>query len=165
MLDCWICHWRNSKQYLVDKSQTKILDPSRRGRSKEIDASSFFHAKSSQLLWTVLTFSLSRCNTATQFYVLRFFIGECIFQSGVCLYMLRSMTLRSCGKYLLPRNAIHHWLMVSAGWTRQTIMHFSYQQWYCQYVLRVSHGSCISSWRQRGLQRVAMVGKTGVPFP
>jgi MFS family permease len=28
-----------------------------------------------QLLWTVLTFTLSRCNTPTQFYVLRFFIG------------------------------------------------------------------------------------------
>ncbi|KAL4927981.1 major facilitator superfamily domain-containing protein [Aspergillus undulatus] len=28
-----------------------------------------------ELLWTVLTFCLSRCNTATQFYVLRFFIG------------------------------------------------------------------------------------------
>ena len=28
-----------------------------------------------ELLWTVLTFSLSRCNTPTQFYVLRFFIG------------------------------------------------------------------------------------------
>lgn len=29
----------------------------------------------SQLLWTVLTFSMSRCNTSTQFYVLRFFVG------------------------------------------------------------------------------------------
>lgn len=28
-----------------------------------------------ELLWTVLTFSLSRCNTPTQFYVLRFFVG------------------------------------------------------------------------------------------
>ncbi|KAF7528166.1 hypothetical protein PCG10_001455 [Penicillium crustosum] len=28
-----------------------------------------------ELLWTVLTMSLSRCNTPTQFYVLRFFVG------------------------------------------------------------------------------------------
>lgn len=30
---------------------------------------------SQQLLWTVLTMSLSRCNTPTHFYVLRFFVG------------------------------------------------------------------------------------------
>lgn len=28
-----------------------------------------------ELFWTVLTFTLSRCTTPTQFYVLRFFIG------------------------------------------------------------------------------------------
>lgn len=29
-----------------------------------------------ELLWTILTFCLSRCSTAKQLYVLRFFIGK-----------------------------------------------------------------------------------------
>lgn len=35
-----------------------------------------------EVIWTVLTFGLSRCNTATQIYVLRFFIG--LAESAFC---------------------------------------------------------------------------------
>ncbi|KAJ6133818.1 hypothetical protein N7523_000140 [Penicillium sp. IBT 18751x] len=56
-----------------------------------------------ELLWTVLTFSLSRCNTATQFYVLRFFIGlaESTFYPGMqyiigSWYRKDELAKRSC---------------------------------------------------------------------
>ncbi|KAJ5584835.1 uncharacterized protein N7459_004635 [Penicillium hispanicum] len=56
-----------------------------------------------ELLWTVLTFSLSRCNTATQFYALRFFIGlaESTFYPGMqyiigSWYRKDELAKRSC---------------------------------------------------------------------
>ncbi|KAJ5097913.1 hypothetical protein N7532_004914, partial [Penicillium argentinense] len=56
-----------------------------------------------ELLWTVLTFSLSRCNTPTQFYVLRFFIGlaESTFYPGMqyiigSWYRKNELAKRSC---------------------------------------------------------------------
>ncbi|KAL4894896.1 pantothenate transporter [Aspergillus ambiguus] len=56
-----------------------------------------------ELIWTVLTFSLSRCNTATQFYVLRFFIGlaESTFYPGMqyligSWYRKDELAKRSC---------------------------------------------------------------------
>ncbi|KAE8155316.1 pantothenate transporter [Aspergillus avenaceus] len=56
-----------------------------------------------ELLWTVLTFSLSRCNTPTQFYVLRFFIGlaESTFYPGMqyiigSWYRKDELAKRSC---------------------------------------------------------------------
>ncbi|KAL5355530.1 major facilitator superfamily domain-containing protein [Aspergillus floccosus] len=56
-----------------------------------------------ELLWTVLTFSLSRCNTAKQFYVLRFFIGlaESTFYPGMqyligSWYRKDELAKRSC---------------------------------------------------------------------
>ncbi|KAL3478541.1 major facilitator superfamily domain-containing protein [Aspergillus californicus] len=56
-----------------------------------------------ELLWTVLTFSLSRCNTSTQFYVLRFFIGlaESTFYPGMqyiigSWYRKDELAKRSC---------------------------------------------------------------------
>ncbi|KAF9884737.1 hypothetical protein FE257_001299 [Aspergillus nanangensis] len=58
---------------------------------------------SMELLWTVLTFSLSRCNTPTQFYVLRFFIGlaESTFYPGMqyiigSWYRKDELAKRSC---------------------------------------------------------------------
>ena len=30
-----------------------------------------------QVIWTVLTFSISRCSSARQIYILRFFVGKC----------------------------------------------------------------------------------------
>ncbi|KAL2848597.1 major facilitator superfamily domain-containing protein [Aspergillus pseudodeflectus] len=56
-----------------------------------------------ELLWTVLTFTLSRCNTPTQFYVLRFFIGlaESTFYPGMqyiigSWYRKDELAKRSC---------------------------------------------------------------------
>ncbi|KAL1968135.1 hypothetical protein VTN77DRAFT_2266 [Rasamsonia byssochlamydoides] len=56
-----------------------------------------------EVIWSVLTFSLSRCNTATQFYVLRFFIGlaESTFYPGMqyligCWYRKDELAKRSC---------------------------------------------------------------------
>ncbi|KAK1148123.1 hypothetical protein N8T08_010762 [Aspergillus melleus] len=56
-----------------------------------------------ELLWTVLTFAMSRCNTATQFYVLRFFVGlaESTFYPGMqyiigCWYRKDELAKRSC---------------------------------------------------------------------
>ncbi|PKY01125.1 putative MFS transporter Liz1/Seo1 [Aspergillus campestris IBT 28561] len=58
-----------------------------------------------ELLWTVLTFSLSRCNTATQFYVLRFFVeiglAESTFYPGMqyiigSWYRKDELAKRSC---------------------------------------------------------------------
>ncbi|KAJ5690826.1 hypothetical protein N7462_005218 [Penicillium macrosclerotiorum] len=56
-----------------------------------------------ELLWTILTFSLARCNTATQFYVLRFFIGlaESTFYPGMqyiigSWYRKDELAKRSC---------------------------------------------------------------------
>ncbi|KAL5337625.1 major facilitator superfamily domain-containing protein [Aspergillus crustosus] len=56
-----------------------------------------------ELIWTVLTFCLSRCNTATQFYVLRFFIGlaESTFYPGMqyligSWYRKDELAKRSC---------------------------------------------------------------------
>ncbi|KAJ5813179.1 Major facilitator superfamily domain general substrate transporter [Penicillium robsamsonii] len=56
-----------------------------------------------ELLWTVLTMSLSRCNTPTQFYVLRFFIGlaESTFYPGMqyiigSWYRKDELAKRSC---------------------------------------------------------------------
>ncbi|RJE27025.1 transporter [Aspergillus sclerotialis] len=56
-----------------------------------------------ELLWTVLTLSLSRCNTATQFYVLRLFIGlaESTFYPGMqyiigSWYRKDELAKRSC---------------------------------------------------------------------
>ncbi|KAL2847213.1 major facilitator superfamily domain-containing protein [Aspergillus pseudoustus] len=56
-----------------------------------------------EVLWTVLTFSLSRCNTPTQFYVLRFFIGlaESTFYPGMqyiigSWYRKDELAKRSC---------------------------------------------------------------------
>ncbi|EYE99600.1 putative MFS transporter Liz1/Seo1 [Aspergillus ruber CBS 135680] len=56
-----------------------------------------------ELLWTVLTFSLSRCNTPTQFYVLRFFVGlaESTFYPGMqyiigSWYRKDELAKRSC---------------------------------------------------------------------
>ncbi|KAJ5453526.1 uncharacterized protein N7458_004482 [Penicillium daleae] len=59
-----------------------------------------------ELLWTVLTFSLSRCNTATQFYVLRFFIGlaESTFYPGM-QYIIGSWYRRD---ELAKRSCIFH---------------------------------------------------------
>lgn len=38
-----------------------------------------------EVIWAILTFSLSRCNTATQFYIIRFFVGlaESTFYPGM----------------------------------------------------------------------------------
>ncbi|PLB54035.1 pantothenate transporter [Aspergillus steynii IBT 23096] len=56
-----------------------------------------------ELLWTVLTFAMSRCNTATQFYVLRFFVGlaESTFYPGMqyiigSWYRKDELAKRSC---------------------------------------------------------------------
>ncbi|KAL4950731.1 major facilitator superfamily domain-containing protein [Aspergillus filifer] len=56
-----------------------------------------------ELLWTVLTFCLARCNTPTQFYVLRFFIGlaESTFYPGMQFligswYRKDELAKRSC---------------------------------------------------------------------
>ncbi|KAJ6164677.1 hypothetical protein N7470_003349 [Penicillium chermesinum] len=56
-----------------------------------------------ELLWTILTFSLSRCNTATQFYALRFLIGlaESTFYPGMqyiigSWYRKDELAKRSC---------------------------------------------------------------------
>ncbi|KAJ5873768.1 uncharacterized protein N7529_002198 [Penicillium soppii] len=56
-----------------------------------------------ELLWTVLTMSLSRCNTPTQFYVLRFFVGlaESTFYPGMqyiigSWYRKDELAKRSC---------------------------------------------------------------------
>ncbi|KAL2822478.1 major facilitator superfamily domain-containing protein [Aspergillus granulosus] len=56
-----------------------------------------------EVLWTVLTFCLSRCNTPTQFYVLRFFIGlaESTFYPGMqyiigSWYRKDELAKRSC---------------------------------------------------------------------
>ncbi|OQE20131.1 hypothetical protein PENFLA_c017G06053 [Penicillium flavigenum] len=56
-----------------------------------------------ELLWTVLTMSLSRCNSPTQFYVLRFFIGlaESTFYPGMqyiigSWYRKDELAKRSC---------------------------------------------------------------------
>ncbi|THC96269.1 hypothetical protein EYZ11_004262 [Aspergillus tanneri] len=56
-----------------------------------------------ELLWTILTFSMSRCNTATQFYVLRFFVGlaESTFYPGMqyiigSWYRKDELAKRSC---------------------------------------------------------------------
>ncbi|THV04489.1 MFS general substrate transporter [Dendrothele bispora CBS 962.96] len=58
---------------------------------------------SMELLWTVLTFSLSRCSTAKQIYVLRFFIGlaESTFYPGMqyiigSWYRKDELAKRSC---------------------------------------------------------------------
>lgn len=56
-----------------------------------------------ELLWTILTFLLSRCTTAKQIYVLRFFIGlaESTFYPGMqyiigCWYRRDELAKRSC---------------------------------------------------------------------
>ncbi|KAJ6024028.1 hypothetical protein N7540_004825 [Penicillium herquei] len=56
-----------------------------------------------ELLWTVLTFSLSRCNTSTQFYAIRFFVGlaESTFYPGMqyiigSWYRKDELAKRSC---------------------------------------------------------------------
>ncbi|KAF2097984.1 putative MFS transporter Liz1/Seo1 [Rhizodiscina lignyota] len=56
-----------------------------------------------EVIWAILTFSLSRCNTATQFYVLRFFIGlaESTFYPGMqyiigSWYRKDELAKRSC---------------------------------------------------------------------
>ncbi|BCS23791.1 uncharacterized protein APUU_40235A [Aspergillus puulaauensis] len=56
-----------------------------------------------ELLWTILTFSQARCNTATQFYVIRFFVGlaESTFYPGMqyligCWYRKDELAKRSC---------------------------------------------------------------------
>ncbi|OJJ89426.1 putative MFS transporter Liz1/Seo1 [Aspergillus glaucus CBS 516.65] len=56
-----------------------------------------------ELLWTVLTLSLSKCNTPTQFYVLRFFVGlaESTFYPGMqyiigSWYRKDELAKRSC---------------------------------------------------------------------
>ncbi|KAJ5195711.1 hypothetical protein N7449_006190 [Penicillium cf. viridicatum] len=56
-----------------------------------------------ELLWTVLTMSMSRCNTPTQFYVLRFFVGlaESTFYPGMqyiigSWYRKDELAKRSC---------------------------------------------------------------------
>ncbi|KAL2814676.1 major facilitator superfamily domain-containing protein [Aspergillus cavernicola] len=56
-----------------------------------------------ELLWTVLTFILARCNTPTQFYILRFFIGlaESTFYPGMqyiigSWYRKDELAKRSC---------------------------------------------------------------------
>ena len=36
----------------------------------------FTHPLCHQVIWSILTLSLSRCNSASQFYVVRFFIGK-----------------------------------------------------------------------------------------
>ncbi|THV04492.1 MFS general substrate transporter [Dendrothele bispora CBS 962.96] len=58
---------------------------------------------SMELLWTILTFCLSRCSTAKQIYVLRFFIGlaESTFYSGIqyvigSWYRKDELAKRSC---------------------------------------------------------------------
>ncbi|KAE8321610.1 major facilitator superfamily domain-containing protein [Aspergillus sergii] len=59
-----------------------------------------------ELLWTVLTFSMSRCHTSTQFYVLRFFIGlaESTFYPGM-QYIIGSWYRRD---ELAKRSCIFH---------------------------------------------------------
>jgi len=37
-----------------------------------------------EVVWTVLTFSLSRCNSAEQIYAVRFLVG--LAESGFCTY-------------------------------------------------------------------------------
>ncbi|KAJ5894838.1 hypothetical protein N7495_006529 [Penicillium taxi] len=56
-----------------------------------------------ELLWTILTFVLSRCNTPTQFYVIRFFVGlaESTFYPGMqyiigSWYRKEELAKRSC---------------------------------------------------------------------
>ncbi|KAH1283315.1 hypothetical protein KXV81_004202 [Aspergillus fumigatus] len=56
-----------------------------------------------ELLWTILTFAMARCNTPTQFYVLRFFIGlaESTFYPGMqyiigSWYRKDELAKRSC---------------------------------------------------------------------
>lgn len=56
-----------------------------------------------ELIWTILTFSQSRCNTATQFYVIRFFVGlaESAFYPGMqyvigSWYRSDELAKRSC---------------------------------------------------------------------
>ena len=59
-----------------------------------------------ELVWTVLTFSLSRCNTASQFYALRFLIGlaESSFYPGM-QYLIGSWYRRD---ELAKRSCIFH---------------------------------------------------------
>lgn len=67
-----------------------------------------------ELLWTVLTFSLSRCNSPTQFYVLRFFIGmllSMLSPTDIDEAILNSIH-RPRRKHILSRHAVYHWLMV-----------------------------------------------------
>ena len=61
---------------------------------------------SMELVWTVLTFSLSRCNTASQFYALRFLIGlaESSFYPGM-QYLIGSWYRRD---ELAKRSCIFH---------------------------------------------------------
>jgi len=82
-----------------------------------------------QLLWTVLTFSMSRCNTATQFYVLRFFIGMYT-NIRVILYSSLTGSLRSRREHFLPRNAVYHRVLVPQRRASQAIMYFPHKQWY-----------------------------------
>jgi MFS family permease len=56
-----------------------------------------------ELLWTVLTFAMARCNSPTQFYVLRFFVGlaESTFYPGMqyiigSWYRKDELAKRSC---------------------------------------------------------------------
>jgi len=57
MLDRRICHRRDTSNLILTRVRPSIWIPT------------------IEVVWTVLTFSLSRCETATQIYVLRFFIG------------------------------------------------------------------------------------------
>lgn len=73
-----------------------------------------------QAIWAILTFGLCKCNSATQIYILRFFVGKAITSPILrrcnleCFECFNSDMLwwRACWEHLLPRYAVYYWVLV-----------------------------------------------------
>ena len=66
-----------------------------------------------QVIWTILTMLLSRCNNVNQVYALRFFVGK----NADLKDLGRKIPVvypdsRSCGKHLLPWHTVHDRIVV-----------------------------------------------------
>ncbi|KAK7909199.1 major facilitator superfamily transporter, partial [Apiospora marii] len=105
VLDCRLCHRGAAEQPTFDPNPPPLLDPllrgelhpSLRGKCPIIPLTYI------QVTWSVLTILLIKCNTPTQIYVLRFFIGlaESTFYPGMqyiigSWYRKDELAKRSC---------------------------------------------------------------------
>ncbi|KAI9713230.1 MAG: hypothetical protein M1820_001216 [Bogoriella megaspora] len=108
LLDCRIRNWADSIKHTTYPGPSVALDPNNGGTFISL-ANNDQLAKSlivPQVIWSVLTISISRCNHAKQIYVLRFFVGlaESTFYPGM-QYIIGSWYRRD---ELAKRSCIFH---------------------------------------------------------